>query len=300
MKKLTFFIISVMGLFFYGCQKEIEVEIPDYHDKVVIEGSIENGQPAMVIVSKSVPYFSTIDLDVLLNDVFVKDAIVTVKSSTGESEQLSFAYTEESPIYFAYVGKNILGEVGKSYELKVEFDGKIYTSQTSIVQPVALDSVWLAFIDNNDTMPTSRIQLSDNPATKDYYQFRIKIHGKELTDRLWVTSMPVAIDDATFNGKTVNYEILRANPSSLFTPTMSEEEQSEFYRVTYRPGDTVYIKTSMIDYNGYRFWSTISNELTFGQNPFMSPAPIISNITGENAIGVWCGYASTTDTLYYR
>ena len=294
------FFVTMIGLLFVGCQKEIEVDIPDYQDKIVIEGSIENGQPAMVIVSNSVPYFSTIDLDMLLNEVFIKDAVVTVTSSTGETEQLTFAYTEESPIYFAYVGRNIIGEPGKSYALRVEYGGKVYTSQTSIVQPVALDSAWLAFIDGNDTMPTSRILLTDNAATKDYYQFRIKIHGKDLTDRLWVTSMPVAFDDATFNGKTVNYEILRANPSSLFMPTMTDEEEADFYRITYRPGDTIYIKTSMLDYSGYRFWSTISNELSFGQNPFMTPAPIISNINGDNAMGVWCGYASTIDTLYYQ
>lgn len=294
------FFVTMIGLLFVGCQKEIEVDIPDYQDKIVIEGSIENGQPAMVIVSNSVPYFSTIDLDMLLNKVFIKDAVVTVTSSTGETEQLTFAYTEESPIYFAYMGQNIIGEPGKSYALRVEYGGKVYTSQTSIVQPVALDSVWLAFIDENDTMPTSRILLSDNAETQDYYQFRIKIHGKDLTDRLWVTSMPVAFDDATFNGKTVNYEILRANPSTLFMPTTTDEEESDFYRITYRPGDTIYIKTSMLDYPAYRFWSTISNELSFGQNPFMSPAPIISNINGDNAMGVWCGYASTIDTLYYQ
>jgi hypothetical protein len=294
------FFVTMIGLLFVGCQKEIEVDIPDYQDKIVIEGSIENGQPAMVIVSNSVPYFSTIDLDMLLNEVFIKDAVVTVTSSTGETEQLTFAYTEESPIYFAYMGQNIIGEPGKSYALRVEYGGKVYTSQTSIVQPVALDSVWLAFIDENDTMPTSRILLSDNAETQDYYQFRIKIHGKDLTDRLWVTSMPVAFDDATFNGKTVNYEILRANPSTLFMPTTTDEEEADFYRITYRPGDTIYIKTSMLDYPAYRFWSTISNELSFGQNPFMSPAPIISNINGDNAMGVWCGYASTIDTLYYQ
>ncbi len=295
--KILYIVIVVAVL--AGCQKEIEVDIPNYQDKIVIEGIIENGQPAMVIVSKSVPYFSTIDLDVLMNEVFIKDAVVTITSSTGETEQLSFAYNEDSPIYFAYMGERVIGEPGKSYDLRVEYDGKVYTSHTSIVQPFELDSVWLAFLNPEDTMPTSRIQLSDNPNTKDYYQFRIKIHGKNLTDRLWVTSMPVAFDDATFNGKTVNYEILRANPSSLFMPEMSDEEAAEFYRVGYRPGDTVFIKTSLMDYSSYQFWSTISNELTFGQNPFMSPSPIVSNINGENVIGVWTGYASTIDTLYY-
>ena len=159
--------------------------------------------------------------------------------------------------------------------------------------------MWLAFANEQDTTPTTRIQLTDNPATHDYYMFQIKVHGKRLHDRLWVTSFPVAFDDATFNGQTVNYEILRANPSSLFESTMTDEEKEEFYRVTYRKGDTIYMKTSLIDYDGFQYWSAMTYAISLGQNPFMSPAPVPCNIKGENVIGNWCGFASTIDTIYY-
>lgn len=294
---LLLFSVSVCA-FFSSCEKEIEVELPDYDRKIVIEGTIENGSPAMVIVSKSVPYFATLDLETLMNDVFIRDAVVTV-SCDGQSEQLHFTLCEDSPIYMAYVGHNIIGEPNKRYDLRVEYDGKVYTSSTTIRDPFRLDSVWLAFLDEKDTLPTSRIQLSDNPATHDYYMFRIKVHGKKLHDRLWVTSMPVAFDDATFSGQTVNYEILRANPSALFMATMTDEEKQEYYRLTYRKGDTVYLKTSMLDYDAYQYWSAMTYQLAVGQNPFMSPAPVPCNITGDNVIGNWCGFASTVDTLYY-
>ncbi|MBO4646467.1 MAG: DUF4249 domain-containing protein [Bacteroidales bacterium] len=298
LKTALFTLVLLSPFIFLSCQKEIEVDIPDYERKIVIEGSIENGSPAMVLVSKSVRYFSTLDLETLMNDVFIRDAIVTVESSDGETEQLNWEYCEDSPVYFAYVGQ-MKGKAGRTYKLRVEWNGQVYTSETSIREPFHLDSAWLAVLDENDTLPTSRIQLSDNPSTKDYYQFRIKVHGKKLHDRLWVTSMPVAFDDATFNGQTVNYEILRANPSALFAATMSEEEQREYYRLTYRRGDTIYLKTSMLDAPGFDYWSAMTYELAIGQNPFMSPAPVPCNIQGENVIGVWCGYGSTVDTLYY-
>ena len=287
-------------MLFTQCQKEIDVELPDYERKIVIEGSIENGQPAMVIVSRSVPYFSTLDIETLMKDVFITDAEVIVTSSTGESEQLSFSLNPESPIYLAYTGRTLLGEPGKSYTLTVRYNGNEYSATSTMEEPFRLDSAWLSFRDENDTMPTSRIQLTDRAATHDYYMFRIKVHGKKLHDRLWVTSLPVAFDDATFNGQTVNYEILRANPSSLFMAEMSDEEQAEYYRITYRRGDTVYLKTSMIDYDAFKYWSAMTYELAVGQNPFMSPAPVPCNISGENIIGNWTAFASTVDTMYYR
>lgn len=300
------FLLIIMGLisiFCTSCQKEIEVDIPDYDRKIVIEGRIENGSPAMVIVSRSVNYFAPLNLETLMNDVFIKDAVVTV-SCDGVSEQLRLMPWLDSPIYFAYVGDTtsascIKGEPGKRYDLRVEIGDKVYTSSTTIVEPFHLDSVWLAFANEQDTMPTTRIQLTDRPETHDYYMFQLKVHGKRLHDRLWVTSFPVAFDDATFNGQTVNYEILRANPSSLFESTMTDEEKDEFYRVTYRKGDTIYMKTSILDYEGFLYWSAMTYEISVGQNPFMSPAPVPCNIEGENVIGNWCGFASTIDTIYY-
>lgn len=290
-----------IGMLFSQCQKEIEVDLPDYERKIVIEGSIENGQPAMVMVTHSVPYFSTMSIETLRNDVLITDAEVTVTDdSTGQTEQLTFVFLDpEFPMYMGYKGRTLLGEPGKTYTLTVRYDGKEYTSTSTMVEPVRLDSAWLAFKDANDTMPTSRIQLTDRASTHDYYMFRIKVHGKKLHDRLWVTSMPVAFDDATFNGQTVNYEILRANPSALFMAEMSDEEKEEYYRITYRKGDTVYLKTSLMDYDGFQYWSAMTYELAVGQNPFMSPAPVPCNISGENVIGNWTAFASTVDTMYY-
>ena len=299
MKLTRYFIGLLILLLSVSCEKEIEVDIPGYEKKIVIEGSIENGSPAMVIVSNSMPYFEPMDMQTLMNDVFIRDAEVFITSSRGEQEQLNYRFCEDSPVYLAYVGQQVIGEPGVSYMLTVRYNGKEYSATTSITQPVRLDSAYLAFLDENDTMPTSRILLTDNPSTKDYYMFRIKVHGKKLHDRLWVTSMPVAFDDATFNGQTVNYEILRANPSTLFAATMSDEELQEYYRLTYRKGDTVYLKTSMLDYDGFQYWSAMTYPLAVGQNPFMSPPPIPCNIHGDNVIGVWCGYASTIDTIYY-
>ena len=127
--KKVFLLILFAGLLFIfnSCQEEIEIEIPEYHNKLVVEGSIENGSYPMVIITKSIPYFSTLDPSVLFNEVVVTDAIVTVTSSSGETEQLSLVYTEDSPIYFAYVGDSLKGECNKSYTLKIEWESKTYT-----------------------------------------------------------------------------------------------------------------------------------------------------------------------------
>ena len=100
-------------LMMFGCQQEIDMKLPDYQPKLVVEGSIETGSPAMVMLSKSIPYFSEINLGALMNDVLVNgtQARVFVTSETGETEELQWQITPEAPYYMAFMGKNVLGRV---------------------------------------------------------------------------------------------------------------------------------------------------------------------------------------------
>ena len=165
--------LMLVAVLLSACQKEIDVKLPEYKNKLVVEGIIESGDYARVVITRSVPYFSEIDLNVLLNDVLVSDAVVTVATEDGLSEQLTFQYSEESPIYFAYVGKQIKGEYGKKYTLTIDADGKHYEAKTSIPQPFDLDSIWFAFAEANpqDTTPTIRVLMTDNPLEDNYYRF---------------------------------------------------------------------------------------------------------------------------------
>ena len=284
-----------------SCQTEIKVKIPEYYDKLVVEGYIENGEYPVVSLYKSTPYFSTMSLEHLRDKVLVKDARVFITSTNGEAFELfindDFQPNFEYPLLYAYSTKKLTGELNASYTLRVEWDNKIYTSETKILEPFDLDSI--SFVPRFghakiDTSANLRVKMTDNGQGGNYYQFKVKVHCKEFADRLWITSIPAAFDDSPFRGKTFNYEIMRGAASAVFMPEMSDQERRKFLRHSYKVGDTVYLKYARLDESSYRFWQTANSELTFGQNPFMSPEPIVSNIrcnTGEKCLGVWCGAA---------
>lgn len=301
---IRFFLIvfSFFPLAFIGCQQEIEVDLPDYETKLVVEGSIESGKPAMVILSKSIPYFSNIDLNYLLNNVFIRDAEVYVTSSDGEMERLTFQYCADSPVMFAYCGNNIRGKENTSYTLTINYDGQTYTATTTIPKTFDLEKLWFSTISeffNADTMRTIRIQMTDNPAEENYYTFQLKLSCPSFKDRLWTYTVPIAFDDKSISGITFNYELERYGYSTMFSYMMSEEERQAQERITFRPGDTVYVKHSQIDYNSYRFLVTGGTEAIMGSSPFSNPAPVVSNIEHDNALGAWCGFASKIDTLIW-
>ncbi|MCL2290998.1 MAG: DUF4249 domain-containing protein [Bacteroidetes bacterium] len=301
MKRICFLLLTI--ILFFSCQTEIEVNIPTYYNKLVVEGYIENDQYPMVSLYRSVPYFSTMSLDYLLDHVVIRDAKVFVTSSKGQTQELYFISSPEAPLFFAYTTNRFMsgsfrGELNTSYTLRIEWGEKIYTSETSILETFDLDSV--GFVPRFgrteiDSVANLRIQMTDDGQSDNYYQFKVKIHCEQFQDRLWITTLPAVFDNSPFRGQTFNYEIVRGAPSTIFMPEMTERELRRYLRGNYRMGDTVYLKYARLDHGAYRFWHSANGELTFGQNPFMSPTPIISNITsstGEKCLGVWCGLAA--------
>lgn len=290
-------------LMMFGCQQEIDMKLPDYQPKLVVEGSIETGSPAMVMLSKSIPYFSEINLGALMNDVLVNgtQARVFVTSETGETEELQWQITPEAPYYMAFVGKNVLGKEQTHYTLSVEYDGQTYTAETYIPKSFDLDSIGFDQSSDllDDTMATIRVLMSDDPNEVNYYAFFCKVRSPKLTDRLWVCNLPVAFDDRTFNGLSFNYEISRYGYSILMRDLLSEEDRENFRRITFRPGDTVYVKHTQIDHHTYLYLLSAGTEAAFGSNPFTNPLPALTNFNSDRVLGHWSGYATKTDTLVW-
>lgn len=287
-----------------GCETEIDVDLPEYSPKIVIEGMIENGQPARVVLSRSIPYLATIDINYIWEQVIITgdSAQVFLTTDAGETEQLQYQYCYESPLYMAFVSQNIKGEENMGYTLTVRFRGETYTAHTTIPNTFDLDSIGFDHSSEllNDSMASIRLLLTDDGSKENYYAFSCKVQCPTLHDRLWVSTIPNAFDDQTFNGLTFNYEITRAGVSTFMMQDMSVEELRDFTRLTFRPGDTVFVRHSLMDYDSYRFMITGGTEAIFGTNPFTNPAPVVSNIQGKNVLGAWCGYASKIDTLIWH
>lgn len=322
MEKIKYTLSALLLLLIVSCQTEIDITLPEYYDKLVVEGYIETGKPPMVILSKSMPYFSEYELGfseedlatyiallltnpdtlpTLLADKYITNAKVTVTSSKGETEELKFGFTLDAPLFFAYLGENIIGEENTEYTLNIDWDNKEYSAKTTIPNHFQPDSIW--FYEINDSTASLRIIIKDDPVTQDNYQFRVKLKSDKINDRLWAYTLPLVFDDKTFNGLDFNYELLRALPSTLFSGDMTDEEKQEYYRAYYKLGDKVTISSALMDQASYRFWATAMVEITFGQNPFMNPAPIETNIscsTGEKVLGAWCGFATSIETMVFE
>lgn len=311
MKKLIY--ISILAFLAVSCTKEVEIDIPGYEEQVVIDGVIETGMPPIVMISKTKDIYAPTDIDAFLNG-YISGAVITVSDGTNTvildewcSDNLPAGTEQMAADMFgipvselanyhicAYLSldASIFGQVGKTYHLTVEYEGQTYESNTTIVQPTYLDSVYWRPEGASTTHGFSWAHLTDPPQKGDAYQWEIKrintgADGLPIDKNFKKPFSPV-VDDEFFNG--LSFEFAYENPYAV-DPSLPEDEFG-----MYALGDTVVIKFSKMDNDVYEFMEKKYIQLQTAGNPFATPTNIPNNISG-GALGVWAGYSPTYDTL---
>src|SRR3954469_6989023 len=73
----------IMGLgvliIFSACEKDIDFNLKNAEDVLVVDAGIENERPPIVVLTKSLDYFSTLTPELLVNS-FVRNAEVTISN----------------------------------------------------------------------------------------------------------------------------------------------------------------------------------------------------------------------------
>lgn len=288
MRKHMNYFPKVLGIFlmtfFASCEKEIDLNLPEPEIKIVVEGWIDQGDYAVVMLTKNSPYFSVVDSAVLF-DMIVQNAKVVVSDGI-IYDTLTPVF---DPIYFPpffYKGSLIKGEINKTYYLQVITDSVTLTSTTMIPPPVPLDSDWFKVEENQDSLGYIWGDFQDPADQNNYYRLFTKRIGK---DAHFIPILYSIYDDKFFNGQSFEFSMMRGIES--LTDTTSDPELT-FFKI----GDTVVVKACAIDKAHYDFWRTAEGEMYMSGNPFASPTPIITNIEG-GGLGVWGGYGIYTDTV---
>ena len=308
MKKLIYLCIAVA---ITSCTKEVQIDIPGYEEQMVVDGIIETGQPAIVLLSSTANIYSPTNLEAYLNG-FVSGATIVVSDGTISDTLVEICTdnlppgTEEIAAAFfgipvdqlvtlnlcGYFSTQIVGEVGKTYELSVYVNGESYTSVTSILEPTPLDSLFWKPEPPLENHGWSWAVLSDPPGLNDAYRWEVKrlnILPDGTQDPLFYKPFGPFFDDAFFDGLT--FEFAYENPINFFDESINEE-----YRGYYEQGDTILVKLSKLGRAEFDFFEKKYNQMYTAGNPFATPTNIPTNIEG-GALGVWAGFSPWSDTL---
>ena len=275
-------IVATFLLTLFACSKEITMDYPKTEKQLVVEGYIENGKYPIVFLTKSSPYFEKID-SANIADLIASVAKVTVICDSLE-EVLTLRFNPNYFPYYYYEGTSILGEIGKSYTLKIELSGKTYTSTTTIVEPVPIDKLSLVTNSENVTHKFINIQFKDPAKKSNFYRVYARRIGKDST---FYPSYLSTFNDFGFDGNDFTYEVIRS-----YSPIIKSDNGRSFL-----DGDSAQIKFCSIEEKQYNYWKKIEGQIALASNPFgISSSEPPSTIEG-GALGIWAGLSSKYYTI---
>ena len=255
--------------------KQISVE-----SKIVVEGSIEEGDVAKVVLSRIVPIGVAVDSSTILNYV-IRSAKITV--SDGEKEEVLRLKRDNDRIPpFVYFGSEIIGEAGNTYTLKIEYLNKRISGTTTIPQSVPILSADYIKDKPADKNGYVFIKFKDPVNEKNFYQVETLL---DKHDSIYIPALYGNLNDDNFIAPVVSFQIFRGKSFSF-------EDHSD-YKPNFEDGDLIYVKLRTMNKEGFEFWNSWQNEIINGQSPiFPNTTSLKSNIDG--GIGVWSGYGQQT------
>ncbi len=291
--------LAVLTGFINGCTEDITLDMPEGEEKLVVEGSIENGQPPFVIISRTLPYFAPTTKDVL-NSIYISGAHVTVSDGKQnvDLQEVNFSHLPDSlktliarylnldPEEFSgfqfvfYIGLNMLGEIGKTYTLTVDSGSYHITAVTTIPEPVPIDSLSYEKSPRapNDSFYILKVYFQDPAGQPNYYRY----FTRRNSEPFYANAFNSVFDDQLLDGQLIAAPVPRGQPRYA-------EIDPERYGL-FTIGDTVTLKLCSIDKNFYDFWTTFEYSI-FSGGPYAKPAYILSNI--EGGLGYWGGYGAS-------
>lgn len=294
--KPNFCLLILCILSLLSCEKEVKMDLASGPAKLVVEGNIETDRFPFVVLTKSVGYFSKIDLELIQNS-FVHDAKVTISDGTqtiqlkeytidtGKNSSIKFyIYTVDTSSITAL---NFRGKKETTYDLKIEFEGNTYTASTKIPNVDPLDSVWFRKPKGRAPIAASMmmyVRYSDPDTLGNYARYFTKTQYSPF-----YPGFNSVFEDAIINGQTLDSLNLVAGYDRSRD---IEIDSLGFYFMT----DTVTLKWCAIDKDVYQFFRTYEYAIRTVGNPFATPVNIKTNIKG-GALGYWAGYGSYYKTI---
>lgn len=289
--KIKFCVLLSAVIFLAACEKNVTFKLNDAIPLLVVDGHIEDGQPPIIVLTKSLGYFSKIDPQTLAG-TFVRNAEVYLSNGV-TTHKLKEYSTSLAPGFTGYFYSNdasnpatsFSGELNKTYTLRVIAEGKEYTSTTYIpTNAITLDSIYTipAPLNPDTSKRTLQLKSTDPRGFGNYGRYFTKKNSGPF-----LPGENSVFDDQVIDGTTFTVQL----PQGIDRNNPPKGDSNFFRR-----GDTITLKYCNIPQSAFVFWSTWEFAFQGIGNPFAQPNKVLGNIS-NGALGAFCGYAVKYKTI---
>jgi hypothetical protein len=276
-----------------SCEKDIKINLNPSPTDLVVDGSIENGKYPVVILSRSLGYFSRLDPNVL-TESFVHDAKVYISDGSEKYQLKEYDNRDDSTgillFYYSfrdsYGGPKFKGTLNTAYSLEIQIADRTYTANTTIPRlDKIIDSLWWvqAPLQQDSAFVNVKARVIDPPGLGNYTRYFTQVDNGPF-----YPGLNSVFDDQVTDGTTYTVTVDKGVNRNA---SIDLNDYSFFNH-----GDSVTVKLANIDKATYDFWRTMEYNYQSVGNPFSTPTTVLSNIS-NGALGYFGGYAAQYKTV---
>lgn len=262
-------IITALLLLATACEEVIDIDLRYADPVLVVEGVIYRDSVCNVRLTRTAPYFSTLEEEI------VTDAEIRI--SDGSSSEL-LTYTENG----YYRGSSITGAVGITYEIEIQYEGETYRGisampdLTDIFSTIYNKSTQVSILNpEGQTVFTITSRFYDNPSADNYYMICYRSHGKLIEERFFMLTEDGA------NGGSFN----------------KENDMISFSESIFYDGGVVDVQLFTMDEPVFDYFTQL-DDIMFWKRRYIPPVPYNpqSNIS-NGALGYFAAMCYDSETL---
>ena len=293
-------IMVLSTLLLAACEKDFDIDIEPNQPQLVVEGYINNQMRQLnyVILTRSLDYYSP---DYQSAPVTGATVTITEGSLAGSDSynwdsstrlQLFEANLPQVPpnfrqgVYFdprliTDSANALIGKEGKYYLLEIETGGQRYSAITTVLKPVAIDSLssGFSFFDSDDEYKekariTVHFQDPDTLGNSQLFYWRNKENRNNIGwGGMGTSGRNYGVDDLS-NGDYLH--ITQNRPFEI--------------------GDTVTYHMVSVTRDVYDFWD-IFRDARNNEGPFSTPVTLLNKINGERVTGCFSGFGLSSKSI---
>ena len=263
MKNIFLIIISLFLVI--SCEREIDLNLEDQSGNIVIEANVTDQEgPYSLRITKSVSFTQSNTYP------GIENAQVTLSDNLGQTENLQHIGNG------IYQASSFQGQSGRTYTLKVQTDGKEYTSQSKMPEAIQFQGLEQdSFMVAGETSYTLLPIFVDPPALGNRYLFTYSVNDNPKK---------------YFSEFSDNVNNGAPNQRPLILPNDDEDGD-----VKVKVGDKITVKMQCIDDAVYTFYSALL-QLSGGGGGGVTPTNPPSNIS-NGALGYFSAHTVSVKTI---
>jgi hypothetical protein len=248
-------VVFIIAMISYGCQKTVQLKLPKYEPKMVLEFYLQDDQPLVCLLQESINYTDTTRIKLIENALIVlsyNGVSDTLLNQPYLDQKLGKFYNYSNPKKLKLL-PNVV------YSLYInDRKGREIWGTTRVKEIVPIKT--LSYVYNNENDISAVLSFDDDGNTSNNYIFAAFRNTPVLGSGV---IRDVRFNDILFNGKSFSF-------NTGYRYVMGDTITGRLYHLTQEHTD---------------FAESVSNAQSANGNPFGQPANILSNITG--GIGVF-------------